>query len=93
MTNADQTAFWTDEAGPKWVRHQAAMDALLAPVTKVVLTHAGLVPGMAVLDIGCGAGASTRAAAARVAPGAGCWGSTCRTRFWARPGHKARRNT
>ena len=69
MTNADQTTFWTHEAGPKWVRHQAAMDALLAPVTELVLEHAGLAPGMAVLDIGCGAGASTRAAAARVAPG------------------------
>lgn len=69
MTNADQTAFWTEEAGPKWVRHQAAMDALLAPVTDLVLSHAGLLPGMAVLDIGCGAGATTRAAAARVGPG------------------------
>lgn len=69
MTNTDQATFWTEEAGPKWVRHQVAMDALLAPVTELVLSHAGLVPGMGVVDIGCGAGASTRAAAARVAPG------------------------
>ena len=57
MTNTDQATFWTEEAGPKWVRHQVAMDALLAPVTELVLSHAGLVPGMGVVDIGCGAGA------------------------------------
>lgn len=61
--NRDQQDFWTNVAGPKWVEHQAAMDALMQPVLDGVLEHAQLQPGDAVLDIGCGTGASSLAAA------------------------------
>lgn len=62
MTNADQEEFWTAAAGPKWVRQQAAMDALLGPVLDVVMTHAPLRSGDHLLDIGCGTGVSVVAA-------------------------------
>lgn len=62
MTNADQEEFWTAAAGPKWVRQQEAMDALLGPVLDLVMEHAPLEPRDKVLDIGCGTGVSVGAA-------------------------------
>lgn len=67
--NSDQRAFWSVEAGGKWVAQQDAMDALMAPVLDLVMAQAMLQPGEAVLDVGCGAGTSTVAAARHVAPG------------------------
>ena len=61
--NRDQKAFWTDHVGPVWVARQAQMDHLLGPVLDGVLDRAVLSPGDAVLDIGCGAGTSSRRAA------------------------------
>lgn len=62
VDNSDQQAFWSDAAGPNWVRWQSAMDALLAPILDLVLDKAALQTGEHVLDIGCGAGASTASA-------------------------------
>ncbi|WP_299280742.1 class I SAM-dependent methyltransferase [uncultured Tateyamaria sp.] len=56
--NTDQEEFWDVSAGPAWVALQEQMDALMQPVLDLVLTHASLTPGMRVLDIGCGTGAS-----------------------------------
>ncbi len=61
--NAGQQEFWTDLAGPTWVAQMDAMDAKLAPVLDGVLARAKLQSGDHVLDIGCGAGTSTIAAA------------------------------
>jgi SAM-dependent methyltransferase len=45
-----------------------AHDRVLAPVADALFTAAGLAPGEAVLDIGCGCGATTFRAAEAVAP-------------------------
>jgi SAM-dependent methyltransferase len=66
--NADQRAFWSDDAGHKWVTQQQVMDTLLAPVLDRLLAHADLRAGDHVLDIGCGAGTSTMRAASLVGP-------------------------
>ena len=71
--NADQRDFWSERAGPVWVARMQAMDAALAPVLEAVLEAADLREGQRVLDIGCGAGTSTLAAAERVgAEGMAC---------------------
>ncbi|MEO0390950.1 MAG: class I SAM-dependent methyltransferase [Pseudomonadota bacterium] len=64
--NADQAEFWAQATS--WVDHQAAMDAVLAPVLQGVLDRADLQRGWDVIDVGCGTGASVLAAADAVGP-------------------------
>lgn len=66
--NQAQGAFWSEGGGRKWVEFQDVLDATLAPVLDLLLEGAALGPGQGVLDIGCGAGASSLAAAAAVGP-------------------------
>jgi SAM-dependent methyltransferase len=68
--NAAQSEAWNGESGLRWVTRADERDAVLAPVADAVLSAAGLAHGSTVLDVGCGCGATTLAAAARVgAPG------------------------
>ncbi len=61
MGESEQYKIWNGPAGESWVEEQALLDALFAPfeplLTEVVDGH--------VLDIGCGTGATTLAAARR----------------------------
>jgi SAM-dependent methyltransferase len=66
LANPDQAAHWNDRAGHAWADLSDALDRLLAPFVPLLLDAAALQPGGRVLDIGCGAGAVTLAAAARV---------------------------
>jgi len=63
----DMAAYW-DRAGQVWVEHQALLDRLMAPIARAVVDAAGLVNGQAVLDVGCGSGATTFEAAWRTGP-------------------------
>ena len=54
--------------GQSWVANQAALDALHTGVTELLLTEAAARPGARLLDIGCGAGATTLAFARAVGP-------------------------
>jgi SAM-dependent methyltransferase len=67
--NAQQIAYWNEGAGDLWVRLQERLDAQLDGIGEHALEAAGIAPGDRVLDVGCGCGASSLAAARRVAPG------------------------
>ncbi|MFO0617601.1 MAG: class I SAM-dependent methyltransferase [Polyangiaceae bacterium] len=67
--NRDQATYWDEQAGPKWVAMQRDLDAQLEPFGLAVMDALGLAPGADVLDVGCGAGATSLALAGRVRPG------------------------
>ncbi|VAW00347.1 SAM-dependent methyltransferase [hydrothermal vent metagenome] len=64
--NKDQAEYWG--AAQKWIDFQDSLDATLQPVLAGTLEAAGLKPGEAVLDIGCGTGMSAMTAAGLVGP-------------------------
>lgn len=67
-TNSGERAFWNEAPGRTWVERQAILDELHSNVLTLVLAAARLAPGERVLDIGCGAGATTVAAARTIGP-------------------------
>lgn len=54
--NAEQIEHWNGESGARWVEAQARMDALLAPLSRVLLERAAARGGERVVDVGCGCG-------------------------------------
>ncbi len=67
--NADRIAGWNDQSGERWVAHQARLDAVVAVFGQAAIEAAAPAAGERVLDIGCGAGASSLALAACVGAG------------------------
>ena len=66
--NDDQIAYWNGPIGEKWARFQTVMDANLSEASDAALALAAPKAGERVLDIGCGAGTTSRALAAMVGP-------------------------
>jgi SAM-dependent methyltransferase len=66
--NAEQIAYWNDVAGERWARLQNRIDAMFEPLTQAALAHAAPRRGAAVLDVGCGTGATTVALAELAGP-------------------------
>ena len=83
-SNAAQQDFWTGTVGEGWVRDQVAIDRVFRPVLEALLEAADLPPGARVLDIGCGSGASSLAAARSVGPSGFVLGADIPRRFWRR---------
>jgi SAM-dependent methyltransferase len=69
VPNEQQATYWSEQGGPEWVRNENRYETMLAPIGESVITAAALAVGERVLDIGCGFGTLTLAAAHRVAPG------------------------
>src|SRR3954452_2790891 len=67
--NAYQVADWNGQSGERWVANQARLDAILAGFGQAAIEAAAPATGEHVLDVGCGAGASSLALAARVGAG------------------------
>lgn len=56
--NASEAAYWVSPTGQKWVAFQQSLDRLFSDVTRVLMCKAAPSPGEAVLDLGCGTGAT-----------------------------------
>ena len=71
MDNSEQIAYWNSGAGELWVSAQQQMDAMLAPLSAVLVAKANVRPGERVIDIGCGCGDTSIAVAQQ---GGSVWG-------------------
>ena len=67
--NVYQVADWKGQSGERWVTYQARLDAMMALFGQAAIEAAAPAMGERVLDVGCGAGASSLDLAARVGAG------------------------
>jgi SAM-dependent methyltransferase len=64
--NDEQTTLWNGPAGRAWVEEQESLDRMFESFEAILADT--VLPGSRVLDIGCGTGATTIAAARRAGP-------------------------
>jgi SAM-dependent methyltransferase len=69
MQNDEQFEYWNGPEGQHWVDRDTLFDVMLAPFVERLLDAAAIAPADRVLDVGCGNGATSRAAAQRAASG------------------------
>ncbi|MFF8845817.1 class I SAM-dependent methyltransferase [Streptomyces sp. NPDC015127] len=69
IVNTEQEQAWNGYEGVHWARHQDRWDAVNEGFNEPLLTAAAIGARDSVLDIGCGAGATTRLAARRAVEG------------------------
>lgn len=64
ISNQAQERSWNGDEGAYWAAHHERFESTLARYQPAFLAAAAIEPGHRVLDVGCGTGVSTRAAAA-----------------------------
>jgi SAM-dependent methyltransferase len=72
--NQTQSALWNSRGGEVWVEQQQLLDRLFLPFERLLADEVAAGGARNILDIGCGAGATTLAAARRLAPEGQCTG-------------------
>src|SRR5262249_4473934 len=73
-TGKEQEALWNGPSGRAWVETQDLLDRLLEPFGDRLVTGISIRSGGSVLDVGCGAGSTTLAAARLLGPKSRCAG-------------------
>jgi SAM-dependent methyltransferase len=61
--NDEQARLWNGPSGRAWVENQELLDRMYEPFERLIVEIASAKPRRAVLDVGCGAGATTLAVA------------------------------
>lgn len=90
LVNQDQAAHWNDVAGRTWAELRDVIDQVLAPFEALLIDEIRPADGGRILDVGCGAGAVTLAAARLAGPEGFCLGADISAPLieaaWARAG-------
>ncbi|HEY6925381.1 MAG TPA: methyltransferase domain-containing protein [Steroidobacteraceae bacterium] len=68
ITNSLPGEEWAGAMGERWLAHLRQFEGMISPVGQVLLQRAAFRPGERVIDIGCGAGATSIDIAQQVAP-------------------------
>jgi 2-polyprenyl-3-methyl-5-hydroxy-6-metoxy-1,4-benzoquinol methylase len=74
QANSAQAALWNSRVGETWVALQQMLDRLFLPFERILANAVAASGARRVLDIGCGAGATSIAAAEAIAPQGRCTG-------------------
>jgi len=72
--NDDQATLWNGPGGRAWVELQQSLDLMFKPIEDLLVDAAAAKDACALLDVGCGTGGTTLAAARRLGPKARCVG-------------------
>jgi SAM-dependent methyltransferase len=67
--NDEQTKLWNGMAGRAWVESQQLLDRVMRPMLEILVEAVPAGSAWRVLDVGCGTGATTLAAARRLGAG------------------------
>ncbi len=59
---------WAGEMGIKWLTHIDRFEGMIAPIGDALLARTGIAPGERVIDLGCGGGLTSLAAARATGP-------------------------
>jgi len=59
---------WAGEMGVKWLTHIDRFEGMIAPIGEALLARAAIAPGERVIDLGCGGGLTSLAAAQATGP-------------------------
>ncbi|MDC3081713.1 class I SAM-dependent methyltransferase [Paracoccaceae bacterium] len=59
IINVEQSEYWNEKSGPKWVKNEEALNERLSILTKELFSRANIKKSDKVLDIGCGGGDTT----------------------------------
>ena len=73
-TNDEQTALWNGRGGRAWVDLQEVLDQLFKPFEDLLVEEVRAASAHRVLDVGCGTGSTTLAAARRLGAKGHCTG-------------------
>lgn len=74
LTASTQIALWNGSAGYAWVNAQEVLDQMFKPFEDLLVNMMDTSVGLRVLDVGCGTGSTTLAAARRVGLEGNCIG-------------------
>jgi SAM-dependent methyltransferase len=88
--NEEQIELWNGRSGARWVRHQASLDRVMAPIGSLAIERAAVSPGERVIDVGCGCGATTLALASKVGVSGSVLGADVSAPMLARARERAR---
>ena len=59
IINVEQSTYWNEQSGPKWVKNEDALNERLSTLTIELFSRAKIKASDKVLDIGCGGGDTT----------------------------------